>query len=444
MLTFMSETCNVNRAIPQSRQQLIELCLAEGRLSEDDAGRFRSFCDLLAAYTHFQFHHINEALKRNYLPFNPDIAEAKRRNALSVDDGTTESQLIDTLTTTLARANYEPLDWVAIMNAMRGSDLVDLKTEINFYDFEQILLYHRGQTAGYGTRKKFFWQQRFDMQVYSNVLLGLKFKNESSLSANGTKRKRFNFQPGCIYLYLYRDIPQHDLELLFPNVRLSMNWFDRFLFFVPAFGAGISMLIKIVPNLLLLLGVIAFLTLGPSFSERLGVNEQQIHETSPLLFAVSSVLLALGGFAYKQYDSYKNKRILFMKNVTETLFFRSIANNASVFQCLIDAAEEEECKETIVTYYHLFINNGVMTPQQVERRIESWLHHVCGLPLEFNAERAFARIQNLQAEITPCGERQARLVSLFTVDDEGNCHIPALLEAKMVLDKLWDSAYDVK
>lgn len=444
MLTPMSEICNVNRTIPQSRQQLIELCLAEGRLTPEEAERFRSFCELLAAYTHFQFHQVNETLKKNYLPFNPDLEETLRRSNGAVEPQAMEAQLITTLSETLERANYAPLDWVAIMQAIKRSDLVDLKTEIDFYDFEQILLYHRGLEAGKGARKKLLWKQQIDMQIYSNVLLGLKFKNESYFGEKGAKLRKLNFRPGCIYFYLYRNIPQYDLELLFPNVRLSMNWFDRVLFLAPALGAGISVLIKIVPNLLLLLGVITFLVFGPSFSERLGVKEQQIHDASPVMFALTSVMLALGGFAYRQYDSYKNKRILFMKNVTETLFFRSIANNASAFHHLIDAAEEEESKELLLAYYHLLINNGVMTWEQIERRIEKWLSDRCGTTLAFNGAKTLARLQSLSAEITPPGAKQTHLVSLLTEETNGLCRVPSLTEAKMVLDKLWDSAYDVQ
>ncbi|WP_369817760.1 DUF3754 domain-containing protein [Planktothricoides sp. SR001] len=51
----------------------------------------------------------------------------------------------------------------------------------------------------------------------------------------------------------------------------------------------------------------------------------------PALIASGSLLVTLGGFAFKQYNSYKNKQIQFQKNVTETLFFRNLAINVGVF-----------------------------------------------------------------------------------------------------------------
>lgn len=432
-----------NQTIPQSRQQLIELCIAEGRLSSTDAAHFRKFCELLAAYYHFEFYQIEEALKVNYAPFNPDANPLLSQSVDAAQRAHMESALLDLLTQTLQRANYRTLDWVAIQQAVRQADLVDIKTEIDFHDYEQLLLFYRGEADSSGSRQKLLWKQQIKMKLYSNVILGLKFKEKEYFVKSGRKLDRLTFRPGSIYLYLYKDIPQNDLELLFPNVQLYMNWFDRVLFVVPALGAGISMLIKIVPNMLLLLGVISFLLFGPAFSEQLGVTESQIHDASPVLFAFTSVLLALGGFAYKQYDSYKNKRILFMKNVTETLFFRNLANNSSVFHSIVDVAEEEECKEAILIYYHLLIHNRSLSQAQLSQSIQEWLARCCNVQSEFDTRKVFARLQQIAAEIIPPGAVQPRTVSLLRLDSNQLCHIPPLIEAKMVIDKLWDSAYHV-
>lgn len=442
----MNDYQNQSQYIPESRQQIIDLCLSENRLSAADSARFRVFCDLLAAYSHFEFHQIEETLKRNYLPFNPDINRAAQREHKTWHNQNSESQieqqLIELLSETLQRANYQSLDWVSIQQAIKLVDLVEIKTEIDFHDYEQLLLFHRGKSQRKGSRSKLLWTKHFDMMVYSNVMLGLKFRDEAYFTKKGQKVEQLTFRPGSIYLYLYKDIPQNDLELLFPNVQLSMNWFDQVLFVVPAFGAGISMLIKIVPNLLLLLGVITFLLFGPSSAERLGVTESQIHELSPVLFAFTSVMLALGGFAYKQYDTYKNKRIRFMKNVTETLFFRNLANNSSVFHSVIDAAEEEECKEIILAYYHLLINGRCMMSNQLKSEIDKWLQKQFNTKVNFDINKIISRLRNISAEIVPPGAIQRRNIALLTVTDNGECRVPSILEAKMVIDARWDAAYN--
>ena len=58
--------------IPYSRQEIIELCIADGIAAESQQD-FRDFCNILIAYYHFKLHRDLEDLKSNFVPFNPDI-----------------------------------------------------------------------------------------------------------------------------------------------------------------------------------------------------------------------------------------------------------------------------------------------------------------------------------------------------------------------------------
>lgn len=60
-------------------------------------------------------------------------------------------------------------------------------------------------------------------------------------------------------------------------------------------------------------------------------KKEDVKNIMPALIASGSLLVTLGGFAFKQYNSYKNKQIQFQKNVTETWFFRNLAINVGVF-----------------------------------------------------------------------------------------------------------------
>lgn len=58
--------------IPYSRQEIIDICLNDGKLLPIQANKFRKFCEILSAYYHFKFHSILEELKSNFVIFNPD------------------------------------------------------------------------------------------------------------------------------------------------------------------------------------------------------------------------------------------------------------------------------------------------------------------------------------------------------------------------------------
>jgi hypothetical protein len=68
--------------------------------------------------------------------------------------------------------------------------------------------------------------------------------------------------PGKMYLNLYKNIPHHDLELLFPNLKISMNLKGQLMLAVPAFGAAVPLVLKVIPSVGLLVGAIALFVFG--------------------------------------------------------------------------------------------------------------------------------------------------------------------------------------
>lgn len=97
-----------------------------------------------------------------------------------------------------------------------------------------------------------------------------------------------------MYVYLYKDIPKFDLEFLFPNIKVSMTWKDRLLLGVPAIGASIPLLLKVLPQLLLIVGVILFLIFGPSSIPTFRLSENQVRNIMPILVATLSLVVTLG------------------------------------------------------------------------------------------------------------------------------------------------------
>lgn len=125
-----------------------------------------------------------------------------------------------------------------------------------------------------------------------------------------------------MYVYFYRNVPKYDLELLFPNIKISMTWKDRLQLIVPAFGAAIPVIIKALPRLALLVGAISFLIFGTTRIFGIQVSEENVRDFMPVLTALLSLIVVLGGYAFKQYSKYKSKIIEFRKKVTDTLFLK--------------------------------------------------------------------------------------------------------------------------
>ena len=424
--------------IPCSRHDLIELCLMDDQFSNSEKDKFRDFCHILSAYYHFKFHYHLETIKKNFAPFDPD--KESQYNSKSLDSITQKKQetdLVETFIDVLEKANYHPLSKSSLERAFAENSLFDLKTEVDFNDFKKVVCYCRGDIYRIIHKKKFFRKVTETLNLFERVVLLIQFKEEKHFKNKPSPKEQLTFKPGKIYVYLYKDLSKADVEFIFPNIKMSMTWKDRLLFGIPAIGAGVSLIIRVLPQLLLILGVIIYVTLGHQPIEELQVQEEEVRNFTPLLVTILSLIITLGGFAFKQYTSYKNKQIKFQKNVTETLFFRNMASNVGVFQHLIDAAEEEECKEIILVYYHLLTTTTPLTPPELDARIEDWMEKKLGVTVDFDIDNTLKSLELIYIKDKQNNQNK----SLLTRNKYNHCKALTLDEAKQVIDYVWDNIF---
>ena len=450
----MASYQNREAFIPYSRQEIIELCVADGKIAIAEQKEFRDFCNILAAYYHFKLHRSLETLKANFVPFDPDLDRHQSVKQLDKDLNLQqkEDELLHTFTDILKQANYYPVSQLTLQKALEAGSMFDLKTEVDFADFERMICYCRGDRSEKITLKKMFFKtEEKEIDIYQRVVLLIKFKSEQHFADKPVQQAELNFKPGKTYIYLYKNLSKLDIEFIFPNVQMSMNLKDRILFGVPAVGAAIPLILRIVPQIILIAGVIIYLTLGHQPIDNLQVKEEDIKNIAPLLIAVMSLIITLGGFAFKQYTSYKNKQIKFQKSITETLFYRNIANNSGVFKYLIDAAEEEECKEIILAYYHLLVSNKTLTAAQLDDRIETWLEQKCNSKIDFDIAKPLKNLADIKAEVksqedSTYSSKQVSLLKYEQPEGIANlshlryCVLP-LSKAKQAIDYVWDNLF---
>ncbi|MBD2183752.1 TMEM143 family protein [Aerosakkonema funiforme] len=429
--------------IPYHRRDIIEICIEDGKLSATDEQKFREFCEILSAYYHFHLHHTLEMLKDNFDPFNPD-ADSEPRIALTRErKAKMEAELIAGFENILSRANYIALTEEMLQKVFQEKTLIELKTKVDFDDFERVVCYYRGDSQKIATVKKWFKKKKRKSAVFERVVLLLKFKDENYFESKKIKYDRLNFTPGKIYIYFYKNIPKFDLELLFPNVKISMTWKDRILFGIPAIGAAIPIVLKVIPQLLLIISAILFVVFGQVNIGKDNASKNAVRDVTPVLVATLSLAMTFGGFAFKQYNSYKSKKVKFQKKVTDTLFFRNLANNASVFGALIDAAEEEECKEIILVYYHLLTSETSLTPEQLDDRIEEWMDEKFGTEIDFDINGPLHNLEAIRGKIVKEGWDEASTpeIPLLSYDERGFCKVSSLEDAKKIVDYVWDNAF---
>ncbi len=439
-MTIATLRAGAEAFIPFRRSELVELCLAEGKLNQQESQQFKDFCQILAAFYHFRAHFALEQLKDLYAPFNPDLESRPLAKPSTDQLEVAASDLSSGFAHLLEQANYLPLNQQALEESFQAESLIPLQTKVDFGDFDQVLFYARGEQVKTVLIKRFFKKKAIEVDNFERVAVLLRFRDLSHFEAKQKRLDELGFVPGKIYLYLYKNIPRNDLELLFPNVDVSMNWKDRLLLLIPAVGAAVPLLLKVLPSLGLLVAAVMLVTMGPEMTEKLGLPTDSSTNIYPLLVAVLSIGAALGGFAARQYTKYKSKRLKFLKKVTDTLFFKNLVTNAGVLYSLTDAAEEEICKEAILVYYHLLTADRPLNRAELDQHIESWLLPRCGLKVDFDIDKTLDNIAGLQA-IRPEGNQESQPQSLLTRQDDDRLQVLPPGEAKRLIDYLWDHAF---
>ncbi len=431
--------------IPYSRRDIIELCIKDGKLPESSIQKFRDFCYILLAYYHFRLQKTLEILKENYAPFNPDANTKSIVDYSESQLSTMRTKVVQSFAEILQQGNYYPVYQASLERAFKEMSLIKLKTYIDFDDFEEMVCYCRGDIYQTYSFKKFFRKREKKIDIFERVALLIKCKDKKKKKTSDNSLEESNLRASKIYISLYRNIPKNDIAFLFPNVKVSMTLKDRLMLIVPAIGAAVPIVLRIVPQFLLIIGVIVFLVFGPDSVEQLKLraNPQDVKNMTGILLASLSLLVTLGGFCFKQYSQYKTKHIKFQKQVTETLFFKNIANNAGVFQTLIDEAEEEECKEIILVYYHLLTSNTSLTPEQLDDKIEAWMEQNFDTKIDFDINGPLNNLTKIQGKIVRDYEDEDRVsdIPLLTYDENGCCQVLPLDDAKQLIDYIWDNAF---
>ena len=406
-----------DRFIPFTKSDVIEMCIQDAQLTEAQVKELRDFCQILEALFHFEFYARLEKLKTCYRPFNPDADTRHVFSYSEAEKSKLQKQLVSEMTAVLDAANFEKVTAEDLKQALGEESLFQIRLEVDFGDFEDVIFFRRGETVKEETLVKFFGlrKKKFRFTNYERVAIYIKFKEKSYF--DGQNRKNLYFEPGSTIIKLFHNVPKADLEMLFPNSKVRMKTIDKIIIGVPAAVSGIIVLVtKLGASLLLVGSVISFW---------LGLKDQEVQIKQQHLIALGAGLGALGGFLFKQINKYKNRKIKFMKALSDNLYFKNLDNNAGVFYHLIDAAEEEEFKEAVLAYYFLLTAKDPLTKNELDQRIEKWLAERWDCHIDFEIGDAIHKLQRLK---------------LIETDADHLRGVP-LSAGKHQLDSIWDNYF---
>jgi hypothetical protein len=226
-----------------------------------------------------------------------------------------------------------------------------------------------------------------------------------------------NFVPGSTIIKLFQNVPKADLEMLFPNSKVRMKTIDKVIIGVPAAVSGIIVIVTKLSATLILIGSV--------FAFWLGLSKEEAQLNQKHLIALGAGLATLGGFLFRQISKFKNRKIKFMKALSDNLYFKNLDNNAGVFHHLIDAAEEEEFKEAVLAYFFLLTEKRPLQKAELDALIEKWLEAGWNCKINFEIDDALNKLERLE---------------LVTCEGDMVQCLP-LAEARRRLDHIWDNYF---
>lgn len=380
----MQQSINKDRFIPIRKADLIQACLDEELLGEGDKDAFQVLCKLMISTLHYEYHESLEALKDLYAPFDPnaDTLVIKQFSPSILQDK--QAQFAGAFANVLNAANFEKVTEQDLQEALQEESLFKVRLAVEFDDFAEVVFYRRGEYNKTETISKFWGlkKQQFTFTNYDKVAVYIKFKDADYFRDN--KRSTSNFEPNSTIIKLFQNVPKADLEMLFPNSEVRMRPLDKVIIGGSALvGGAVVMVTKLGASLLLLSGVLGYW---------IGLSDKQVTIGTQELIALAIGAGVIGGFIFKEWSKFKNRKLKFMKALADNLYFKNLDNNAGVFHHLIDSAEEEESKEAILAYYFLLTTGKALSSEQLDELIEQWFDVKFGFQIDFEIEDALAKL----------------------------------------------------
>lgn len=306
--------------------------LGDHPLSDEQRAAFTKFARTVSAHVHTLYLAEIRQLKDAYAAFDPDP------DPRPLDPPTGElrdkalDRLFDTLVRLMRRANYIRLTRDQMEHIMRGASSWGVDMDVAWDAFDKVEVFYRGRGTTTRTRNGLvrFWR-KFPVEVPTFARAAVVFKTRPH------KRLDDDTDHAGVYMKLFKDMPQIDIEMLLPGGRIRMPRFDRLKIGGSLASSGAYLLWK--------LSQFPLMSLLGGF----GVN---------VLVALYTPLALLAGYGYKTWYAFHSSRQTYLHQLRQSLFYQNLANNGSVLYRALDEAEEQEVREALLAYFFLWKYGG--------------------------------------------------------------------------------------
>ncbi|MEM8926505.1 MAG: TMEM143 family protein [Actinomycetota bacterium] len=417
------------RFVPRRLSQLTDE-LADHPWSTEDQGRdFRSFAAVLSALYHYEFHQREQSLVDAWDDITPPIddpvggARSVERTDPSTPPATPEAAaaadlLTAELTGLLDGANYEFLTMAELDAALDAESLIPLRFEVDLEDYDEVVIARRGSHHRTVEIPRWRGLRRTEktITVDERVVVHTRVKPQAWFDRLGIDPADRNLVPGHVSLKQFQNVPRADIEMLLPSTQVRFRRIDSLIVGVPAVASGIAVMVtKLLPTL----GLIALL-----IAAGLGLRDEPPELDQTALVVLLGGAVTLGGFGFRQWTKLKNRRVAYLKTLSENLYFRTLGDGPGVLHTLLASAEQQEVTEVLLAYRFLLDAPDGLTTAELDTTVERWLAESGGVDIDFDVDDAVVKLGRLQI-----------------IEGRTNVRAEALPHALERLDRRWDDLF---
>lgn len=335
----------------------------------------------------------------DYSPFDPDqdlVYEIRDSQSILALRG---ERFIQQITELLRTANYARLSQEKLEKSLEIAAGWGVRYHVDFANFDVLQVYVRGVTPQQVSRRQPFrpWRKETrEIEHYQRVVMVFRLKRDHRLGGN--------FSADRIYLKVFKDIPQTEVDMMMPGSRVKFSWADRGKVLFPAIGGiftGLRLAKALViwgPRISLFLRFIALTSIlkwvggRPWFADwALNANGDGLNFTG---WSVAAVL-ALTLYFVKYWLSHNRTTREHQGLLTTNLYLKNLGNNGAVLFQIMEDAKEQELRELLLGYYLLWRQAGPdgWTTDQLLAAAQACLRRVVKRHVDFEVADALRKLQ---------------------------------------------------
>lgn len=363
-------------------------------VAPEDRPRFYELAHLLENLFHHRAGVQARLVGGLYAPFDPDNDTVPPASAREEALVRLEGRLGDLL----QAGNFEAVPEDRLVTARDREVLARLQIDPDRDALERVGVWARGRgTKAVRLRplRRMFRLQEVEVPTWRRVVVAVRTRDDPHLT-----------------LKMFKDVPQYDLELLLPTVRVKMKLLDKLKLSGSSSAAAISAwkLLRLA------------YTYAPGLAKLLALPFQAL--LLPL------VLLVGGVYGGKTILDYTKIRASYVTVLAEHLYAITIASNGSVLSSVADMAGEEETKEILLAYA-LLLREGRrgVSVEDLRAAAESFLWDRYRVRVRFDVEDALHKLEEL---------------ALVWRASSGGLGVVPLEAALRTVDQAWDELYSAR